>query len=186
MMMNQSYNSPQFLLSALECMENLVDGVMLVDIHGAVLYMNQMADLICQNLIAEKPSSSPHNSPLPDAVWHTCQVLAADDRSDATPVSSESEIQSYRVRVQRFQPKRLADPCFMVRLEDQQQSLANRILVEVQQYGLTQREAEVWQLKRQNRSRQEIANQLFISIDTVKKHLCNIQLKRQAYGEIDA
>jgi DNA-binding CsgD family transcriptional regulator len=170
-------------------MENLVDGVMLVDIHGAVLYMNRMANQICQTLmgqtlISEKSRVSPPNSPLPEAVWHTCQALVEADRGDAVArISSEAEIQSYRVRVQRFQLQRLESPCFMVRFEDQQQSLCHRILAEVQQYGLTQREAEVWRLKRENLSRQEIANQLFISVDTVKKHLCNIQLKRQLQGE---
>lgn len=41
----------------------------------------------------------------------------------------------------------------------------------------------MWDLRNQGRSRREIANQLYISIDTVKKYLANIQIKRQIYLE---
>jgi DNA-binding CsgD family transcriptional regulator len=53
--------------------------------------------------------------------------------------------------------------------------------LEAQYFGLTPRESEVWDLRNQGRSRREIADHLYISIDTVKKHLANIQIKRQTY-----
>jgi uncharacterized protein YpbB len=176
-----SHQPSHFVLSALECMEYLIDGIMLVSQLGEVIYMNQTAAQMCQTLNSSLPSS-----PLPQALWQTCQTLVKHDPTTldrANSHSIEAMIQSYRVRVQCVLSARLASPCFMVRIEDQQQSLEQSVLQEIQQYGLTQREAEVWKLKRENLSRQEIAKQLFISIDTVKKHLCNIQLKRHNYCE---
>jgi DNA-binding CsgD family transcriptional regulator len=177
-MNNYGEQAGKFLLSALECLETLIDGVMLVSGAGDVLYRNETATRICQNL-----SSHPDPS-LPEAIWETCQGLGKNDRQDPVWLSTEAEVASYRIRVQRFHSEHLQMPCFMVRLEDRQQSFHNQIATEILQYGLTQREAEVWQLKRSNLSRQEIASQLYISVDTVKKHLCNIQTKRQVHNVV--
>jgi DNA-binding CsgD family transcriptional regulator len=177
---NYSEQATKFVLSALECLETLIDGVMLVSGAGDVLYRNETAKHICQNL-----NSHPCQDPsLPEAIWETCQGLGKRDRQDPVWLSAEAEVDSYRVRVQRFHSEHLQMPCFMVRLEDRQQSFHNQIATEILQYGLTQREAEVWQLKRSNLSRQEIASQLYISVDTVKKHLCNIQTKRQLHNVV--
>ena len=50
---------------------------------------------------------------------------------------------------------------------------------EIQRYGLTPREAVVWRLRRQGRTHQEIAQELVITANTVKKHVNNILSKQQ-------
>jgi len=55
------------------------------------------------------------------------------------------------------------------------------VFAEIEKYGLTPRESEVWLLYRANYSRKEIAAELFISIDTVKKHLKNIKTKQDKF-----
>ena len=63
---------------------------------------------------------------------------------------------------------------------------AEEIEAEIERYGLTPRQAEVWRLRQQGYEYSEIANQLFISVNTVEKHLKNIQVKRDlvaALGE---
>lgn len=59
-------------------------------------------------------------------------------------------------------------------IEFEDQSL---ILAEIERYSLTDREAEVWKLRQQGTSYKEISKQLFISVNTVKKHLKNIFTK---------
>ncbi|WP_228016175.1 LuxR C-terminal-related transcriptional regulator, partial [Leptolyngbya ectocarpi] len=51
------------------------------------------------------------------------------------------------------------------------------ILAEIERYDLTNREAEVWRLRQQGTSYGDIAQQLFISVNTVKKYLKNIFTK---------
>jgi ATP/maltotriose-dependent transcriptional regulator MalT len=47
----------------------------------------------------------------------------------------------------------------------------------LQQLGISQREHEILQLLARGYSNQEIANQLYISLNTVKTHLSNLYVK---------
>ena len=55
-------------------------------------------------------------------------------------------------------------------------------------YGLTEREGEVWMLRLQDYSYQEIADKLYLSINTVKKHMKTILAKQEQcqFGEANA
>ncbi len=50
--------------------------------------------------------------------------------------------------------------------------------MEQKQYGLTDREAEVYKLLSQSHTYQDIANILYISLNTVRFHVKNINLKK--------
>jgi DNA-binding CsgD family transcriptional regulator len=169
-----NYRPSVLLLSVLEC---LVDGVMLVDRQGHILYSNQPA----QSLIEMLPRSSHHD--LPDLVWTTCQsVIESHELFGGKTVILEAETESLRIRVQWMDLADYPEHCLLVRLENRQQALWSLAEAEAKVFGLTIRESEVWRLKRLGYSRKTIAETLYISIDTVKKHLCNIQLKRQSQG----
>ncbi|NEQ54048.1 MAG: helix-turn-helix transcriptional regulator, partial [Leptolyngbya sp. SIO3F4] len=86
------------------------------------------------------------------------------------------------IRVQWFDWKHTAyeaNNCFLITLENRQQSLIAIANQEAQRYGLTTRETDVWCLKRMGQSYKEIAKSLFISENTVKKHLKNIYAKKE-------
>ena len=51
---------------------------------------------------------------------------------------------------------------------------------------LTKREQEIIQLTAEGYTRQEIADKLFISFETVKKHLCNAYKKLGVNNKIEA
>ena len=72
-----------------------------------------------------------------------------------------------------------ASNCFLITLEDRQQSLEIIANQEAQRYGLTTRETDVWCLKRLGKSYKDIAKSLYISENTVKKHLKNIYSKKE-------
>jgi DNA-binding CsgD family transcriptional regulator len=74
-------------------------------------------------------------------------------------------------------------PCLLLQLQDQNQPIQGLAIAEAQCWGLTPRETEVWLLRRAGHLRKDIAANLFITIETVKKHLKNIQAKRQAVVE---
>ncbi|MBW4537672.1 MAG: hypothetical protein KME43_00850 [Myxacorys chilensis ATA2-1-KO14] len=179
MNLNFSQIANRFLLSVLE---GLVDGILMINVDGDLMYANSCATEICQKLNAEA-------NHLPAEVWRSCKALIESrDLYGDRPLVIESELttpegQTYRTRAQWLTLDEFEQPCLLVRLEDQQQSLQSLVFSETRLFGLTPREAEVWFLRRCNLSRKEIAARLFITIDTVKKHLGNIQTKRQANQE---
>ncbi|MGA7937024.1 MAG: LuxR C-terminal-related transcriptional regulator [Kovacikia sp.] len=69
-------------------------------------------------------------------------------------------------------------PCVLVTLEDRLQSIQNAAISEGQKYGLTPRETEVWLRHRANYSYKEIASELYITFNTVKKHMKSIYAKQ--------
>lgn len=102
----------------------------------------------------------------------------------------ESEIASnqattLRIRVRWFKLNAFSHPCLLVILEDRCQSIQKLALAEVDRYGLTPREAEVWLRRRANYTYKEIATELYISINTVKKHMKNIQVKRETVHDME-
>ena len=67
----------------------------------------------------------------------------------------------------------------LVRLKNMTQTALQQACWDAYRYHLTQRESEVWRLYLQGFSYQQVANQLFISRDTVSKHMKNVHSKRR-------
>ncbi|MBW4521194.1 MAG: helix-turn-helix transcriptional regulator [Scytolyngbya sp. HA4215-MV1] len=162
-------------------LEGITDGILVLSETGELIYRNYCAYCICQQI--EPTQSTEH--PLPDKIWQCCQALM-DSRTlyPDHPVVIETEIvvnrsQSFRVRAKWLtleDPKR---PYLAVLLEDRCQSLHNRVCAEVQKYRLTPRQAEVLLLHRSGYSYREIAAELYITVNTVRQHLKDINMRRQ-------
>jgi DNA-binding CsgD family transcriptional regulator len=166
--------------------ESFLDGILILTEQGECIQANNSARQICSQLT---PTESQLNS-VPKKIWDFCQALI-ESRS-FFPTGSmiiESEIASnpatpLRIRVRWFKLNAFPHPCLLVILEDRCQSIQNLALAEVDRYGLTPREAEVWLRRRANYTYKEIATDLYISINTVKKHMKNIQVKREAVNNL--
>lgn len=170
----------------LAAIENFTVGLMIVAQDGTILHQNKHA----QTLLAEMPAPSPKT--LTPELWYYCQTLMTHqgEQADLFPedctVVLEDEIVAkhgtIHVRAQWFDWNNSAyqgTDCFLITLEDRQQSLIVMANQESQRYGLTERETDVWRLKRMGHSYKEIAKSLFISENTVKKHLKNIYAKKE-------
>ena len=158
-------------------LESSLDAILIADVQGVLLYTNLSAQKICHQLNIVNLQTH--------AVWSICELLKSQiDRalileSDLTIAQTQ-----YRIRVQWLNSIEAAqDNRLIIRFENQQHSMCCTAIFDAQHFRLTPRESEVWDLRNQGRSRREIADQLYISIDTVKKHLANIQIKRQIYLE---
>ena len=182
--LNESFDMQAALLLA--AIENSTFGLIIVSQNGTLLHKNKYA----QTLLREM--KCPASTDIPDVLWHSCQSLTGsqDVASSMLPADyttvSEDEIATQNgtvhVRVQWFDWNNNAyqsDNCFLITLEDRQQSLTVIASQEAQRYGLTTRETDVWRLKRMGSSYKEIANKLYISENTVKKHLKNIYSKKE-------
>jgi DNA-binding CsgD family transcriptional regulator len=168
--------------------ESLMDGIMILSDRGEVIHANGYARQLCRQML----SAETVHSPLPPQLWRSCEALL--ESREMLPdqlVVIEDEIRigesgTIRVRVRWLEEKRLDRPYLLVALEDQVQSAQYRAIAEARKYGLTDRETDVWQLRRAGRTYKEIAAALYISEDTVKKHLKNIHAKRDASNWVEA
>jgi DNA-binding CsgD family transcriptional regulator len=162
-------------------MDGLIDGILIVSRDGEWVYGNDMAYQICQELNLGLPVPGP----IPHPIWQVCQVLLEPKKAGPNFVPlAEAEIQRspslrYRVRVRWLQLQEANQPYLLVTLEDIYQTVRCKALAEIQHYGLTARQSEVWLLYRTGFSYREIANQLFVTLNTVKRHMKDAYAKQK-------
>ena len=177
--MPQSDSSPDFSLLR-TAIANLPDGFIVVDPQGHILKINAPAQRICNLLCAEK-------NRLPAEIWRICQsaLQTQNMRSfQKTGLDADMilpELGTIRIRIQNIQLAQ--NPYLMVVLEDRQQTLRNKALSDAALYGLTERETEVWQLRLRGADYNEISTTLWISANTVKKHIKNILAKQRSHRD---
>ena len=160
--------------------ETWIDGILILTQQGQWVEANEAARDICAQLSQQQEQPSL----VPVVIWKICQELIHSRTTfSQQPIVLESEIlvegSVLRVRVQWFSLEETDRAYLMVILEDRHQSNLNRAIAEVDQYHLSPREAEVWLLYRTGHTYKAIAKELFISLDTVKKHLKSIRVKLQ-------
>lgn len=181
---DESFDMQATLLLA--AIESFTVGLVIVSQNGTILHKNSRADALLEVL----PCRS--STLIPDRLWRTCQSLIEhqDEESNIFPIDCkivlEDEISTTQgtivMRAQWFDWEYRnyeSNNCFLITLENRQQSLIAIANQEAQRYGLTTREKDVWCLKRMGQSYKEIAKTLFISENTVKKHLKNIYAKKE-------
>lgn len=182
-MLNPSENCLPNSIPLHSILESFVDGILLLTPEGDELYCNDFARKICQKLNHYKPVVSS----IPREIWRVCQmVLKSCSLHSGENTITESEVlldgaALLRIRVQSIPLEATETPCLLVMLEDHEESLRNRAIAEAKQYKLTPRQSEVWLLRRVGCSYKEIATELYISPNTVRKHLKDIYLRQRAY-----
>ncbi|MGD1855075.1 MAG: helix-turn-helix transcriptional regulator [Leptolyngbyaceae cyanobacterium] len=170
----------------LAAIESFTVGLVIIAQDGTVLHKNSRAEA----LLADLSFSS--SKPILKRLWSTCQSLMEHQDEQSNLFSGdynivlEDELSTSHgtilLRAQWFDWEYQtyeSNDCFLITLENRQQSLVAIAKQEAQRYGLTTRETEVWCLKRMDQSYKEIAKSLFISENTVKKHLKNIYAKKE-------
>lgn len=167
-------------------MEGLVDGVLVLTKQGELVYANECGRQICHQL---SPGTSAFNS-VPQSIWYVCESFLDSHNSlpdletivnnDINPSGSAT----FRVRVRWLVLEDSAYPYLLVIMEDQKLSKQMQAIADAKRYGLTPREAEVWSLHQAQLSYKEIAERLYITVNTVKKHIKNIYSKQQSSWEL--
>lgn len=162
--------------------ESFFDGILVLTEQGDWVQANTQARQICDRITQSK--QQPHG--VPEQIWHACRMLIESsnlplDRAGILETELATDRSTpLRIRVRSLKLSATAHPYLLVILEDRYQSTQNLALAEADKYGLTPREADVWLLRRTNHSLKEIAAHLYISLNTVKKHMKNIQAKRES------
>lgn len=173
--------------------ESMMHGVLILNEKREVVQANRRALSLCQQLSASSHPPSDAPSGIPESVWNVCRALLSSRQAlPQYQVIPEEEVEledetHLKIYAQWLDVEEgyccgagsgQAGSYMLVTLEDRTEMLRNLARWDARRYGLTVREAEVWMLKCQNYSYDEIAAELYISRNTVKKHLKSISLKR--------
>jgi DNA-binding CsgD family transcriptional regulator len=157
--------------------ESLMDGAMILTNTGELVVSNHNASQICHQLTHQLT----HNlSRVPQQIWHCCQALIENQLKFVDDEIKTDAAVAIRIRAWWLMSDCGEQPHLFVTLEDQHQAAENRAQAEARKYGLTDREAQVWSLRRAGCSYKTIAADLHIAEDTVKKHIKSIHAKRDA------
>lgn len=171
--------------------ESLQQGVIVVSRNLRPVYWNLKAKRLCRTLIGAEFSLSD----LPVAVSEVCHRLIKGNRATNQPLVMEcqvSDAQTIRITVRWLNllstPENSdvredtpdSPPYILVFLENCSEALREELRIEQKKYDLTEREAEVWMLLRQEYTYQEIAKMLQISLNTVKTHVKNVYAKKRS------
>ena len=164
-------------------LESFSDGVLILSRNGELLHANNSIYSITENyanLLAQ-------TTLLNQEISHLYRLIIENPECyQQAPGFVASEIKLTRsnilkLRARKIQVAAYPQPLIWISIEDQQASLNAQALVETEKYGLSDRESEVWQLRKAHCTYPEIAALLFISINTVKRHLRNITSKIELY-----
>ncbi|MGB3201692.1 MAG: helix-turn-helix transcriptional regulator [Nodosilinea sp.] len=166
------------LLSAV--LEGFVDGILVLSEAGTCVHSNQKGRALCRDLSDDQGPTS-----LPACLKTMARYLLESRELDPEiPLVLTQELTSQsgyqiRARMQWLDFPATPGSYLLVSLENKTRSAQSSALLEAVQYNLTPRERAVWILRRANRSYEDIAKELYITINTVKRHLKSIYAKRR-------
>jgi DNA-binding CsgD family transcriptional regulator len=168
-----SISNPVFQM-LVEC---FIDGAMILTNTGELVVSNNNASQICHQLTHQLTQKL---SRVPQQIWRCCQTLIEDQLKSIEDEIKTDETGAIRIRAWWLESSLIDQPHLFVTLEDQHQSAEHRAKAEARKYRLTDRETQVWLLRRAGHSYKAIAAELHIAEDTVKKHIKSIHAKRDA------
>jgi DNA-binding CsgD family transcriptional regulator len=170
-----------------DVIEDLIDGVLILTEQQELVYVNECARRILRQL--NRADSLSHS--LPKEIWHICQSLIASRHLFPSQYwLTESKVMvgsavALSVRARWLNLPDISQPCISLSIRDRYQDIKDIVNEESQKYGLTCREKEVWLLHRANYTYKQIALELIITPNTVKKHMKNIYQKQKALFLVD-
>jgi DNA-binding CsgD family transcriptional regulator len=165
-----------------EVIEDLMDGVLILTEQKELVYANDCARRILRQLNRGESLTDS----MPKEVWHICQNLIESRQlfpNQYWLMESKVFVGSsiaLSVRARWLKLPDMGQACISLSVRDRYQDIKDVVNEESQKYGLTSREKEVWLLHRANYTYKQVASELVITPNTVKKHMKNIYLKQKS------
>lgn len=164
-----------------DVVESLPLGILIFNTEGTPVLTNSCAQQICHQLETHSEATQSHSpSKFPQPIERICQAVL-DSRElfperpviieDAVPLNASTTVQ-LRARWLDLE----VEPYILMMLEVRQQLQPH---TEAKRLKLTDRETQVWLLRRAGYPYKEIATHLQITLNTVKKHIKSIHAKRE-------
>ncbi|QIR40524.1 LuxR family transcriptional regulator [Tolypothrix sp. PCC 7910] len=188
--MENSYTSFGCNFNILQSMllELVKEGVMIISENLQPIYLNKKAQEICQRLWNSNSHYDSLNPVIYD-IYHQIRKNLINLDSVFIMDYDISEEETIRIRACHISPEveeKVNIPCenhpwLIFFLEDRNAILQEELRIEQNKYNLTERELEVLTLLSQSYSYKQIATALGVSLNTVKFHIKNINLKKHGY-----
>ena len=169
-------------------LEECLGGILIFTEQQQLVYSNAVAHRILNQLKQDRQESMA-SCFIPHEIWHICQSLIKSRH--LFPEQNwliEFDIFTNTATTLHICSRWLTSdiithPWLLITLEDRQQAIISLVLEEADRYGLTPREKEVWLLQHNNYTYKQIAAELGITPNTVKKHTRSIYAKKKAQQE---
>ncbi len=178
----KDHDEPDFLWSILE---SSIQGILILHDVDHLLYANQHA---CRILRKMDPTFS-QKSALPEEINYIFRSLQEirhlfpkQDWLIETKILTDQSA-SFEIQARWTHLKSTNSKCLLLMLQDSDQQRQDIALEEATRYNLTARETDVWLLYRVGYAYKEIAVELDITSNTVKKHMKNIWAKQQSQAD---
>ena len=174
---------PSNLLQSL--IEDLMNGILILNTQGKLIYANYHV----MRLLRKFKQSKSQTTLLPEEVCYICQYLIETRNLFPNQVwQFETEIVTdssvfIKIKARWLILESEANPLLLMIIEDKRKISQRIIMEDAEKYGLTDREMEVWLLHQADYTYKEIAVELDITPNTVKKHMKNIYVKRREFLE---
>lgn len=160
-------------------LDGLQDSILIFTEFGELIHANSNA----YNIYRKVAQNRDNAKTLLNFVHTLCKSLIEYSLyEDKLVVSDEIALNSsevFRVRVRWLNMDKYDFRYLLVTIENRYESIKNVAIAEAKKFDLTQRETEIWCLYRAHSTYKQISEQLYISLNTVKKHMKNIHAKRQ-------
>ncbi len=164
--------------------ESLLDGILILTEQQELIYANAGARRVLETLNAA-PIKGDATLSIPEEIWHICQsLIRSRNLFPKQHWLMESDIYTHdatnlHICARWLKLENRSDPCLLLTVEDRCQAIKSIAIEECQTYGLTPREKEVWLLHRNHYTYKQIAIELCITPNTVKKHMRSIHAKKK-------
>ena len=174
---NSQYIEPFLLLNIIEYSKQ---GILLMNEDGQPIYANNEAMKIMNKMVQRQF----RKILIPDEIHHIYRTLAESRHfSPRQNWLIESKIAidystSFDIKARWIKLELMPQSCMLVTMQEQNEFIKDVVSDEAEQYGLTPREKEVWMLHQTHYTYKEIAAELDITPNTVKKHMKNILAKQ--------
>ncbi|NEQ30819.1 MAG: helix-turn-helix transcriptional regulator [Leptolyngbya sp. SIO4C5] len=162
-------------------LSELIEGILVLTTQRKLIYATPSARRALNYFRSEDIAADI----VPQEIWHVCQYLIQSRYlfpNQHWLVQSEIFVENevtLQVRARWLSVDRLQESCLLLFIEDKQQAIQSIAYEEAEQYGLTPREKEVWLLHRQGQTYKQIAAELDITPNTVKKHMRSVHAKQK-------
>jgi hypothetical protein len=164
------------------------------DLLSGILIFTAQKELVYANDSARQTLSRIHFNgstveAIPKEILHICQALIQSRRlfpDQYWSIRSEvllDPLVALDIQARWLNVASENESFLLLSIKDSQQSAQKIVIEEAQKYGLTLREKEIWLLHRANQTYKQIAVQLGITTNTVKKHLASIRVKQKVLTE---
>ncbi|MEB3210288.1 MAG: helix-turn-helix transcriptional regulator [Leptolyngbyaceae bacterium] len=159
-----------------------IGGVLIFSDQNRLIYACDTSQKILNQLRSDDSASHPF---IPGEINHIChslmqsRLLFPDQNWLIECDIFTRSAMAIHVRARWLTTQQLDHSYLILNIEDRQQAITNIVLQEADRYGLTPREKDVWVLQHDNYTYKQIAAELGITSNTVKKHVRSIYAKKK-------